>query len=123
MKAKTSVKKIAIAAVLAGSAGIFVQSQTEESGPLPAKALPMMTSSQFLLNGEVSARTETDFTVVNKAGQTTTVLVTDDTTITKGAATIKLADLTVGDKVSVTVMRAADGKLQAAKVLVREPYD
>jgi hypothetical protein len=111
----------AIAAVL-GSVSLTAYAARALEATARGEAIPLMTSNQFLVNGEVTARTEADFTVVNAAGQVTTFLVTTDTSITKGGATIHLADLAVGDKVSVTAERAADGKLQAASVLVRVPY-
>lgn len=78
-----------------------------------------VTSEQFMIAGEVTARTDVDFTILDRTSEVTTVQVTENTAIVKGAASIKLSDLAVGDKVVVSVMRTGDGKLQAINVAVR----
>ena len=88
------------------------------------RVVRVMTSDQFLVNGEVTARTDTDFTVFDAAAaRTVTIQVSDETTITRGAANIPLGDLRIGEKVSVTVKREANGRLVATKVMVRQPED
>lgn len=102
-----------------GGAPLFARS-------LPPAGLPgveaLITSDQFLVNGEVSARTDTDLTVLKPTtAQATTIQVSDETIITRGAVTIHLRDLKVGDKVTVTAAREANGLLVAAKITVRLP--
>ncbi len=87
-----------------------------------ATLVPVITSNEFVLSGEVVSRSDVGFTLLGTGAQLTTVLVNPDTTITKGAVTIRLSDVMVGDKISVTVMRVADGSLQAVSVLVRTGY-
>lgn len=90
-----------------------------------ATVMPAMTSEQFLVEGEVTARAETEFTVRQPAagGRIVTIQVSDQTTINRGAASIPLADLRVGEKVSVTVAWQANGRLIAVKVAVRLPEE
>ena len=78
-----------------------------------------VTSEQFLVTGEVTARTDVGFTVLGRNSESITVQVTENTAFLKGAASIKLSDLFVGDKVTVTLVRAGDGQLQAVNVTVR----
>ncbi len=89
----------------------------------PATVVPMITSSQFVVTGEVIARTEIDFTVLTRDSQLVRIQVNRDTSITKGAESLRLAELMVGDKVDVTLMRAGDGSLQATYVAVRTGYE
>jgi hypothetical protein len=84
---------------------------------------PLMLSNQFMVTGEVVTRGEMAFTVMGPGAQLTTVYVNPDTSILKGAETIQLADIFVGDKVTAVVMRSADGKLQAVKVDVKTGYE
>ena len=107
----------AFAAVLT-TAGVLHAQLAE----IPAPRLSYVrtvTSEQFVVAGEVAARTDLDFTIVDRSSELITVQVTENTAIVKGAATIKLSELAVGDKVTVTVMRGGDGKLQAVNVAVR----
>jgi hypothetical protein len=106
-----------LALVLSGFASLHAQ--TSRLNVPRVRFVAAITSSQFIVNGEVTERNETGFTVLSRTSELTTVLVTEDTAITKGAVTIKLTDLAVGDKVSVTAMRSADGKLVAVSVAVR----
>lgn len=78
-----------------------------------------VTSEKFVVTGEVTARGDSDFTIVDRTSEIATVQVTENTAILKGAVSIRLADLSVGDKVSVTAIRGGDGKLQAVNVTVR----
>ena len=81
--------------------------------------VPVVNSSQFVVTGEVTARTDTELTVLSRTSQLTTLQVTEDTAIVKGAVTIRIADVSVGDKVSATAERAPDGKMRAVSVSVR----
>lgn len=102
------------------AAGTWALQAIASEWPGGVRPVPMMTSDQFLVNGEVSSRTDTDLTILQPAeGRTITVQIADDTAITRGAATIRVLDLRVGEKVSVTVAREANGRLVAAKVHVR----
>jgi hypothetical protein len=88
--------------------------------PLPRiAAIRAVTSTDFMVTGEVRTRTDTSFTILMRGSELRTVQVTEDTAIVKGGATIKLSDLAVGDKVHVTLMRGGDGKLRAVNVTVR----
>lgn len=84
---------------------------------------PLILSNQFMVAGEVITRGEMAFTVLGSGAQLTTVYVNPDTAILKGAESIRLADVFVGDKVSAVVMRSADGTLQAVQVTVRTGYE
>jgi hypothetical protein len=112
--------------VLAG-ATLSIAAQAQAEVPIPTTlrpVAPLLTSDQFLVNGEVAAKSDADFSVRDTAaGQTVTIQVSDETAITRGAATIALADLKVGEKVAVTVMRSANGRLVATKVIVRLPEE
>jgi hypothetical protein len=91
--------------------------------PAQDLAAPLITSSQFIVSGEVVGRTEVGLTVVDRNSQLTTVIVNQDTTITKGAESIKLSEVMVGDKVNITIQRGGDGKLQAVAVAVHTGYE
>lgn len=106
--------------VLFGTAAVAVAvAQTDRLHVDRVRLIPVINSSQFVVTGEVTARTETEFTVLSRTSQLTTLQVTEDTSIIKGAVTIRLADVSVGDKVSVTAERAPDGKMRAVSVSVR----
>lgn len=83
----------------------------------------VMTSSEFVVAGEVIARNEMGFTVLVRNSELTTVRVNRYTAIKKGAETIRLSDIMVGDKVSVRFMRSADGGMQAVNVAVRTGFE
>lgn len=105
----------AVALPTAGS----MHAQIAEIPPPRLTFVRTVTSEQFMIAGEVTARTDLDFTILDRSSELTTVQVTENTAIVKGAASIKLSELAVGDKVVVSVMRMADGKLQAVNVAVR----
>jgi hypothetical protein len=87
--------------------------------PVPRVAMVRaLSSSDFMVAGQVTARTEIDFTILIRGSELRTVQVTDDTAIVKGGALIKLSDVMVGDKVTATLMRGGDGKLRAVNVTV-----
>jgi hypothetical protein len=87
--------------------------------PVPRVAMVRaLSSSDFLVTGEVTARTGIDFTILVRGSELRTVQVTEDTAIVKGGVLIKLADVMVGDKVTATLMRGGDGKLRAVNVTV-----
>jgi hypothetical protein len=96
-----------------------LRAQLAEIPPPRLTFVRTVTSEQFMIAGEVTARTDVDFTILDRTSEVTTVQVTENTAIVKGAASIKLSDLSVGDKVVVSVMRTGDGKLQAVNVAVR----
>jgi hypothetical protein len=99
--------------------GFVLRAQLAEIPAPHVSFVRTVTSEQSMIAGEVTARTDLDFTILDRASELTTVQVTDGTVIVKGAVSIKLSDLAVGDKVTVTVTRGGDGKLQAVNVTVR----
>lgn len=92
-------------------------------GSFSVRAVPVMTSDQFRVAGEVVARTESELTVVTRLSEVRTIQVTDDTAITKGGATLRLPDVMVGDKIDVTVARGGEGRLRAVTVTVRTGFE
>lgn len=87
--------------------------------PVPRVAMVRaLSSSDFMVAGEVTARTEIDFTILVRGSELRTVQITDETAIVKGGALIKLSEVMVGDKVTATLMRGGDGKLRAVNVTV-----
>lgn len=84
-----------------------------------AQYFAVIASNEIIINGEVTERSESGLTVMSRTSELTTVIVTPDTAIKKGAVTIKLDEIGVGERVSVTATPAADGKLLAVEVLVR----
>lgn len=120
---KRSLLKIALAGLILALVAGVLAAQTSRLNVPRVKYFAVITSSQFIVNGEVTERTEAGFTVLSRTSELTTLLVTEDTAITKAAATIKLRELAVGDQVSVTAMRSADGKLIAVNVVVRTPTE
>lgn len=88
--------------------------------PVPRVAMVQtVTSTDFMIVGEVTARTETSFTILSRGSELRTVQVTEDTAIVRAGALIKLSELVIGDKVTATLMRGGDGKLRAVNVTVR----
>lgn len=89
--------------------------------PLPQIAtIQALASDQFMLSGEVTARTDIDFTLLVRNSELLTVQVTKDTAILRGAESIKLSDLRPGTKVVVTTMRGGEGQLLAVNVTVKD---
>lgn len=84
---------------------------------------PVLTSNQFVLKGEVVGRGDIGLTLLSRGSELTVVQVNRYTAIKKGAETIQLADINIGDRVSVTLMRSADGSLQAVNVEVRTGFE
>lgn len=82
-----------------------------------------VTSSEFVVVGEVIARSDTGLTLLSRGSELTTINVNRYTAIKKGAETIRLADVMVGDKVSVALTRGADGSYQAVNVAVRTGFE
>ncbi len=88
--------------------------------PVPRVAMVhAVTSTDFMVVGEVTSRTETSFTILSRGSELRTVQVTEDTAIMRAGALIKLSELVIGDKVTATLMRGGDGKLRAVNVTVR----
>lgn len=114
MAAGISGATLPASAVQAGAATIDAQ---------PQPATPMLTSEQFVRVGEVVARTDRDFTLIDADSKLYTVAINSETVIRKGAATIKLSELVIGDRVKVTLMKGGDGALYAFEVLVRAPTE
>lgn len=122
---KTSSRKITAFGFLVMSAlALPVVAQTNKdndkdssSSTLPTPASPeapaMGGKDQSMLSGQVGAKTDTTLTVEGQALQ-----VTSTTTITKGGQMIKIEDIQVGDKVSASTLKRADGKLQAVTITV-----
>jgi hypothetical protein len=107
---KTTVLSILVASLLLA---VPVLAQSDKTHPPDAPA-PGLASDQGTINGQVAAKSQKGLTV---AGQS--VLVDSATALTKeGGQAIKLDDINVGDKVSVTTIKRVDGKLQAVAVIV-----
>ena len=88
--------------------------------PVPRVAMVQtVTSTDFMVVGEVTSRTETSFTILSRGSELRTVQVTEDTAIVRAGALIKLSELVIGDKITATLMRGGDGKLRAVNVTVR----
>lgn len=105
------------AAIVAG--GSHLQAQETAQGPEQVG----VTSDRFLVRGEVIARTDGTFTVLTPDSQLRIVRVSRDTSIVKGAETIALAEIAVGDRVAVTLRRIGDGGLLAVNVAVRTGFE
>lgn len=93
--------------------------QLAEIPPPRLSYVRTVTSEQFQVSGEVTARSDENFTLLSRNAELITVRVTENTALLKGAASIKLSELFVGDKVTATLMRGGDGQLQAVNVTVR----
>lgn len=119
----TPFRILALLAAAAGLAVFVLQAWAEPATHVKSGVNVQLTSNQFVLAGEVLARAETSLTIVSRGSEVTSVQVTRSTTITKGAETISLSDIAVGDKVDVTLMRGGDGNLQAVSVAVRTGYE
>lgn len=116
-----SVSLLGVALIITASAGLAAFTSLAPSQQAELK--PMILSNEFILAGEVIARDDAGFTVLGVGSQLTVVQVSSETAILKGAESIRLAEIMVGDKVSATVMRGGDGSLQAVKVEVRTGYE
>lgn len=119
MKTRTSGIVLALLPIVLVFAA--VQSRAQETTPGPEQVA--VTSDRFVVRGEVLGRTEGGFTVLTPDSQLRTVQVSRETSIVKGAETIKLTEVAVGDRVSVTLRRVADGSLQAVNVAVRTGFE
>ncbi len=69
----------------------------------------------------ISAISGSNLTLTTEDGWTRTIAVTSSTTVTKGGATIAVADLTVGDKVRFKQARNADGTFTVTAFQVVPP--
>jgi len=88
--------------------------------PVRAAAMTaVVTSQEFVIQGEVTSRTAIELTIVTPDSKVARVQVTDTTPITKAGLSLKPTDVMVGDKVTATVMRGGDDRLQAVRVTVR----
>ena len=96
---------------------------TREASSGNAAPTPVLLSNEVVVTGEIVSRTDQGFVVLSNASVLVTVLVNADTSILKGAESIRLSDLMVGDKVSAKVMRTLDGGLQAVTVNVSTGYE
>ncbi len=116
-----------LGSVLVGGAGLALGvglcGQTVARELPRARHFAVITSNEFLVDGEIVQRTEVGFTVMSRGSELTTVWVSKDTSITKGAETIRLREVGIGERVSVTAKRAADGKLVAVNVTVHTPSE
>jgi hypothetical protein len=84
-----------------------------------AAPMAVITSQEFVIRGEVTSRTPIELTIVTPDSSVVRVQVTDTTPITKAGLSLKPKDVMVGDKVTATVMRGGDEKLQAVRVTVQ----
>lgn len=110
---------IVVGALLAsGAAAGAVEAFQRVPEPRVAR-VQAVTSTDFMIVGEVVSRTETSFTILSRGSELRTVQVTEDTAIMRAGALIKLSELVIGDKVTATLMRGGDGKLRAVNVTVR----
>lgn len=103
-------------------AGLLTAAALIAGGMVRANAMPTMaviTSQEFVIRGEVTSRTPIELTVVTPDSTVARIQVTDTTPITKAGSSLKPQDVMVGDKVTATVMRGGDEKLQAVRVTVR----
>lgn len=95
---------------------------------LPAKATDSSPSTPVAaaqaaakyVSGEVTAKSDTELTVKAMTGETTTVLLTKETTYTKDGKDAKADDVKVGKSVLVTLKTNSDGKAEAAKITISE---
>lgn len=111
--------------VVAATIAAGADGRTAGAGDASAgmKATPIVTSHEFVIAGEVVARHELGFTVLSRGSELRTVVINRYTSIKKGAETIRLPDVRVGDTVTVTLRRAGDGQLQAVNVAVSTGYE
>ncbi len=109
----------AVGALLAsGGAAFAVDGLRPVPEPRVAR-VQAVTSTDFMVVGQVVSRTETSFTILSRGTELRTVQVTEDTAIVRAGALIKLSEIVIGDKVTATLMRGGDGKLRAVNVTVR----
>ena len=117
---KTSIRFCWLVAALALVGGVDAFAKLVQV-PLPRLAtIQAVASNNFMVSGEIVTRNEIEFTMIVRNSELMTVQVTNDTAILRGAESIRLSDLNVGEKVVVTVMRGAEGKLLAVNVTVRD---
>ena len=114
--------------LFAGISGVTLPASAVQAGAAiidahPQVAPPLATSEQFVRVGEVVARTDRDFTLLDADSKLYKVAINPETVIRKGAASIKLSELVIGDHVKVTLMQGGDGALYASEVLVRAPTE
>jgi hypothetical protein len=110
MKTKKLLGGILLVAAVAASGGLSVRG---------TETVAMITSQEFVIRGEVTSRTPIELTIVTPESKVARIQVTDATSITKAGLSLKPTDVMVGDKVTATVMRGGDEKLQAVRVTVR----
>lgn len=108
---------VGLTAIVAG--GWHLQAQ--ETAQVPEQV--GVTSDRFLVRGEVIARTDGTFTVLTQDSQLRVVRVSRDTSIVKGAETIPLAEIAMGDRVMVTLRRIGDDGFLAVNVTVRTGFE
>lgn len=102
-------------------AGAISEARAQET--INGQSSVSVSTDRFVVAGEVTARSETGFTLLTKRSELMTVQVGRDTAIVKGAQTITLTEIKVGDKVSVTLRRTGDGSLQAVDVAVQTGFE
>lgn len=119
MKTRSSGLILTLLAAALIAAGLHTRAQETTQGTEQVA----VTSDRFLVRGEVIARTEGAFTVLTQDSQLKVVRVSRDTSIVKGAETIALAEIAVGDRVAVTLRRIGDGGLLAVNVAVRTGFE
>lgn len=119
MKKRFSIPGLTLLAAALVAAGLHTRAQDGTQGPEQVA----VTSDRYVVRGEVIARTDGAFTVLTQDSQLQVVRVSRDTSIVKGAETIALAEIAVGDRVAVTLRRIGDGGLLAVNVTVRTGFE
>ncbi len=87
--------------------------ETPSTPSSPSTPSASMDTDQNKVSGKVTAKSDDSLTV---DGQT--IVVTRSSTLTKAGSPVKIGDLNVGDKVTVSTIKGADGKLLAVTVEV-----
>lgn len=106
---KSHIQKTILLSFIFGSAlAVPLTVQANQSGPTMRETA---AADREKISGTVEALSDDNFTV---KGQT--VHVTSASSVTKGGTPIKLSDISVGDKVTVSTIKNSEGKLLAVTV-------
>ncbi len=116
---KAPIRPILFFAVVASFLLAPLSAQIDYHSSPRARLIATISSNNFIVSGEVVRRTETDFTVLDRWSQLITIQVSPDTELKKAGALIRLSEMVIGEKITATVMRGGDGRLQAVTVTVR----
>lgn len=115
--------RLLFGAILTAAVATQLRASTDRSDAAAVETTPVVTSHEYVVVGEVVARTDTGFTVLSRGSELRTIVINRYTSIKKGAETIALTDVQMGDSVSVTLRRAGNGQLQAVDVAVRTGFE